>query len=90
MSITKIPLTLLNAIILQRRPSFDRGSSPLGRGGGGYNRSNFGADLGGMAPSGDQSIRRDGAGDEDDLDAMISNLKVYFVKVLNETSNVQS
>ena len=66
---------ILNAIILQRRPSFDRGSSPLGRGGGGYNRSNFGADLGGMAPGGDQSTR--GGGDEDDLDAMISNLKVY-------------
>ena len=62
---------ILNAIILQRRPSFDRGSSPLGRRGGGYNRSNFGA----MAPGGDQSTR--GGGDEDDLDAMISNLKVY-------------
>ena len=63
---------ILNAIILQRRPSFDRGSSPLGRGGGGYNRSNFGA----MAPGGDQPTQRGGAGDEDDLDAMISNLKV--------------
>ena len=63
-------------MFLQRRPSFDRGSSPLGRGGGGYSRSNFGADLGGMAPGGDQSARRGGTGDEDDLDAMISNLKV--------------
>ena len=71
--------------VLQRRPSFDRGSSPLGRGGGGgggggYNRSNFGADLGGMPPGGDQSSRRGGAGDEDDLNAMISNLKVGLVQ----------